>query len=183
MRNVNKKRQLFIFSVIFTTIAILTLYQALYAQQHPIKLGQLNFLLGEWIGEGGGTPGQGTGAFTFTNDLQNSIIIRRNYAEYPASADKPAYRHDDLTIIYQTPDDTIRAQYFDNERHVINYIVNADTLKKSATFISAVMPSSPRYRLTYSIAKTDTASIKFEIAPPGQPEAFSTFIEAAAHRK
>lgn len=67
------------------------------------------FLLDEWIGEGGGEPGRGAGGSTFTMELQNTILVRKNLAEYPATADRPAMRHDDLMIIYQEKGSTLAA--------------------------------------------------------------------------
>jgi len=46
-----------------------------------------------------------------------------------------------------------------------------------------VLPSSPRYRLTYVKTGSDTLTLRFEIAPPGKPDSFSTYIEAKAKRK
>ncbi len=87
-------------------------------------LEQLKFLEGDWVGEGGGGPGQGTGEFTFIPDLQGKVFVRKNFAEYPATKDKPAFRHDDLMIVHQKPGDTIRATYWDSEGNTINYTVS-----------------------------------------------------------
>ena len=35
----------------------------------------LEFLLGNWVAEGGGAPGQGTGGFSFAPDLQGTILL------------------------------------------------------------------------------------------------------------
>ena len=51
--------------------------------------------LGTWVGSGSGQPGQGAGEFSFKPELQGAVLVRHNYAEYPASKDKPGYRHDD----------------------------------------------------------------------------------------
>ena len=59
--------------------------------------GPLQFLVRNWTGEGGGEPGQGSGSFSFTPDLQGKILVRKNVAEYPPSKEKPAYKHDDLS--------------------------------------------------------------------------------------
>src|SRR5690349_5925928 len=84
----------------------------------------LQFLLGEWIGEGGGGPGEGSGAFAFARELQGKVLVRTNYAEYPASAERPAFRHDDLMIVYtDPPSGRPHAIYFDSEGHVIEYAV------------------------------------------------------------
>jgi hypothetical protein len=62
-----------------------------------------SFLLGEWTGVGSGQPGQGAGKFSFKPDLQRRVLVRTNYAEYPATKDRPAFRHDDLMIVYRGP--------------------------------------------------------------------------------
>lgn len=142
-----------------------------------------NFLLGEWKGQGGGEPGQGTGGFTFKPDLQQRVLVRTNYSEYPASKDRPAYRHDDLMVIYrEKPSSPVQAIYFDNEGHVIHYGVTIDSAAKTAVFLSQPEAGSPRYRLTYTAKGADAVSIKFEVAPPDKPEQFKTFIEARAKR-
>jgi hypothetical protein len=175
-----------VLSLIFiTAFSVLSFAQQTGAQPNAANgFDRLQFLLGDWVGEGGGdTPGKGSGDFSFAMDLQNKIMIRKSFSEYPATENKPAYRHDDLTIIYQTPDDTLRAIYFDNEGHVINYIVNIPADQKSAVFVSAPCDPNARYRLTYALTEEKKVAINFEIAPPGQPEAFSTYIEATAHKK
>jgi hypothetical protein len=54
---------------------------------------------------------------------------------------------------------------------------------KTIEFISEALPSNPRYRLTYRMTGGDALILKFEIAPPAKPDAFSTYIEAKAKRK
>jgi hypothetical protein len=166
--------------------AVLLLQATLAVAQQPTHacaLDSLGFLIGKWIGEGSGEPGQGTGAFTFGLDLQGKILIRRNHADYPATKDKPAYSHDDLMVMYEEPGDSLRAVYFDNEGHVINYGVYLLRKPKSVTFVSEIKPSAPRFRLTYVHSNDDRLKISFEIAPPGKPDAFAPYIEASAHRE
>ena len=170
----------------------LILLGAMLVAVHPAAAQQANdddvwaplrFLVGEWVGEGGGEPGQGTGGFSFQYDLQEKILVRRNYARYPATKGRPAYAHDDLMIMYAEPGRSgWQAIYFDNEGHVIHYVVSipADGIWE---FLSEAQPARPRYRLTYRETGADTLTIKFEIAPPGKPEAFTTYIEARARRK
>jgi len=157
----------------------------LCAQQpsRPSNWNGWEFLLGDWIGEGGGNPGQGTGGFTFTQDLQKQILVRKNHAEFPATADRSAFSHDDLMIVYQDPPKPARAVYFDNEGHVIHYTAEFSKDRNTLTFISDPIPSSPRFRMIYSKTSDKTLSIKFEIAPPGSPETFSTYLQSTAHRK
>jgi hypothetical protein len=138
------------------------------------------FLMGEWVGEGGGTS---AGGFSFSTDLQGAVIVRRNFAEYPPTKNKPAYRHEDLMVIYPQAGTGTRADYFDNEGHVIHYEVTFSLQSDTLTFLSEVTPMAPRFRLRYIKTGDTTLNIRFEIAAPGNPEAFSPYIEAAAHKK
>lgn len=136
--------------------------------------------LGTWQGTGTGQPGQGAGEFTFEPEVQGSVLVRHNYADYPATKDKPAYRHDDLMVIYADNDKT-RADYWDNEGHVIHYVVE---LSGKLVFVSDPAQPGPRFRLSYwKAGSDDTLKIVFEIAPPNDPGAFKTYIEASAKRK
>jgi len=56
--------------------------------------------LGTWEGAGSGDPGPGRGEFSLAPELQGAVLVRHNFSEYPASKDKPAYRHDDLMVVY-----------------------------------------------------------------------------------
>jgi hypothetical protein len=143
----------------------------------------LKFLEGDWVGDGSGEPGQGTGGFSFHLDLQGKILVRKSYAEYPATKDKPAYRHDDLMVFYY--DDAsagMRADYFDNEGHTIHYRVQVAADGKSCSMVSDPIPNTPTYRLSYSEVEPGRVKLKFEIAPPGDPPQFKTYIDASARR-
>jgi hypothetical protein len=137
--------------------------------------------LGAWESAGGGGSGQGSGTFTFTPELQGAVLVRRNYAQYPATKDKPAYRHDDLIVIY--PDASgkkTRADYWDNEGHVIHYVV--EFIDHKLVMVSEAGQPGPRYRLTYAKTGDNDLKLTFEIAPPEAPEKFKTYIEASAKR-
>ena len=135
----------------------------------------LRTLEGRWIGEGGGAT---AGEFSFTPEVQGSVLVRRSFAQYAATKDRPAYRHDDLMVIYGAAEP--RAVFFDNEGHVIHYRIQA--AGEAILFISDPEPSAPRFRLTYTRTTADRLKLKFEIAPPGKPDAFSPYIEATARR-
>jgi hypothetical protein len=87
-------------------------------------------------------------------------------------------------VVYKESDGAPpRAIYFDNEGHVINYSITIFPDQKTIEFVSDVLPSNPRYRLTYVKTGSDTLTLRFEIAPPGKPDSFSTYIQAKAKRK
>jgi hypothetical protein len=143
-----------------------------------------SLLGGTWVGEGGGGPGTGSGGFSFLLDLEGKIMVRRNTATYPATKDRPASRHEDLMVVYrESATSPLRADYYDSEGHVIHYAISMSQDGKSVQFLSDLVPSAPRYRLIYESAGTDGINIKFEIAPPEKPDAFTGYIEAKAWRK
>ncbi len=144
-----------------------------------------SWLVGDWIGEGSAADrGQGTGGFSFALDLQKNVLVRKNWADYPATNDHAAFRHDDLMVAYQeSPKDPVQAIFFDSEHHVIRYVADVSADGGAIQFTSEPQPSSPRYRLTYVKTGEATLTLKFEIAPPGKPDAFAAYIEAKAHRK
>ncbi len=138
----------------------------------------LAFLIGEWTGEGGGGPGQGSGEFSFLPDQGGKILVRKNRADYPAAKDRPAFSHTDLMIVFHDDGDSkLRAIYFDTEDHVIHYDVEPSADGSSVRFLSK------DYRLTYTKTGADQVALKFEIASPDQPGAFKTYIQASARRK
>ena len=152
-------------------------------QTKPDPWAAWRYLVGEWIGAGTGTPGEATGGFTFGFDLDSAVLVRRNYAEYPATKDRPAFRHDDLLIVYPGADSLHgSAIYFDNEKHVIRYATEFTPDRKLLTFLSDPSQPGPRFRMSYEKLTADTLGIKFDVAPPAKPEAFSTYITAKAYR-
>jgi hypothetical protein len=139
------------------------------------------FLIGEWVGEGGGVPGQGGGSLVFRFDLQRQVLLRKNHVDFPATSERPAFTHDDLTVIYPDPSGGMRAIYFDNEGHVIPYAISstADTI----VLVSEPEANAPRFRTTYSQRENGTVHTRFEIAPPGAPDAFVIYVEGSSKRK
>ncbi len=137
-------------------------------------------LLGTWIGEGGGDPGQGVGSSTFTMDLQNSVMVRKSHTSYPAANGRPAFDHDDLMIIYRDGG-ALRAFYVDNEGHSIRYDISV--AGDSIAFVSPASENAPRFRLSYVYAGPDRVRIYFEIAPPGQPDAFREYVTGSARKQ
>jgi hypothetical protein len=143
--------------------------------------GSVRYLVGDWVGEGSGKPGEGSGSFTFRFDLGESILVRRSHSEYPASGGKPAIVHDDLMVCYPDPaGGRILAIYFDNEGHVIHYGAETDGGER-LVLESDAKPSSPGFRLTYTKLAGDTVGIKFEIAAPGRAD-FVPYLSGKATR-
>jgi hypothetical protein len=142
------------------------------------------FLIGEWVGDGDGQPGRGTGEFTLKLDLKESVLVRRGVAEFPAANGQPASWHEDLMVVYrEEKGKPAKAIYFDSEGHVINYAVSFSGDTKTLTFLSEPQAKAPRFRLSYKQGKAGAVAVKFEISPPGDSDAFKTYLEGNAHRK
>jgi hypothetical protein len=122
----------------------------------------LQFLLGDWVGDGSGTPGDAAGAYSFHEELNGQILVRRSFADYTAQG---GGRHEDLLIVYAaTPAEPLHAMYFDSEGHVILY--NVATKPNAAVFESDTSQPGPRYRLSYTRIG-NALNGKFEVAPLG----------------
>jgi hypothetical protein len=159
------------------TLAFLFSLQAFAQSADPWK--PFEFLLGEWTGQGEGGPGQGTGGFSFQFDLQQKILVRKNFAESPAQNGRRAFRHDDLMIIYISEGSNHpQAIYFDSEGHSIRYTV--DAVNDSLVFESESAQPGPHYRLTYTPVG-ERLKGRFEIRAPGESQ-YKAYIDFAAHR-
>ena len=145
---------------------------------------QWNSLVGVWVGEGSGEPGQGSGGSAFSFDLQGRVLVRRSFADYPATKNRPAYRHDDVMFIYVDPaNQKTRAIFFDSEGHVIHYAASVSVDGSTFQFLSDPQPSAPRLRFTYVKDGPNRFRFQFEIAPAGSPEKFALYIQGAIRRK
>lgn len=138
---------------------------------------KLDFLIGEWTGIDEGNQ-KSSGGSTFYFSLDSNVIIRNNYADYPAANGRPAISHKDLMVIYKAKD-SIMASYYDNEGHIINYVISADSNK--AVFTSVPREGEPQFRLSYVITGSTTLDCIFEIAPPGKT--FFTYLTGKLKKK
>jgi hypothetical protein len=141
-----------------------------------------NRLVGEWVGDSGGQPGQGEGGASFRLELQGSVLLRRSWARL-AGPGGTVTSHEDLLLIYRGASATeARAMYWDNEGHTISYAARWSADGGTVTFLSAAVPGAPRFRLVYSGLLTDTPTVSFDVAPPGSPDAFKTHVSGRLRR-
>jgi hypothetical protein len=125
----------------------------------------LKFLIGDWSAQ--------DGAFSLNQELNGRILVRKNHSTAKGNV------HDDLMVIYRdSANDSIRATFWDNEGHVIQYKVTANG--NSAVFQSDASAPGPQYRLTYENKGPAQISIRFEVAPPGKD--FQIYLHATANR-
>ena len=172
------------FYLILLVLLLISVSKIAFCQNDEIIWNKWNYLIGSWKGEGEGKPGEGSGYFSFSKDLDSKILIRKNHSEYPATNDRPQIIHDDLMIVYLDAEfKPFKAIYFDNENHVINYSINYNDVNGSIIFISEPSDNSPRFRLTYIKLNENNLKIKFEFAPPGKPESFTIYLEGKAYKE
>jgi hypothetical protein len=163
-------------------VAVFIISIARMAQSAPPReLEPLSFLLGGWEAENQGRPDEGSGRTVFSRSLQDRVILRTNDAEYPASGDKPASRHDDLMVIYVAAG-TMRADYYDSEGHLIRYLATSPAAGQ-ALFVSDPVDGEPRYRLRYELAPGGSLKGEFAIAPPGEPDSFRPYLSWQSRRR
>lgn len=108
-------------------------------------------------------------------------MVRTNEATYSATSGRPASRHDDLLVIYNERE-SLRADYFDSEGHVIRYAVRPQNANV-VVFVSDPSPNEPRYRLTYSMAASGVLLGSFDIASPAAPDTFKPYLSWKARKR
>jgi len=166
---------------IVTFCLLIALSSSLSGQQANGGWEKWKYLIGEWVGEGNGQPGQGEGSFSFQTDLDGKVLVRKNHTVFPETAKYAAKVHDDLLYVYDgSRGGNQEAIYFDNEGNTIKYKVSFTD--NSIVMTSEKSSSSPRFRLSY--IKIDDKSVKiiFEMAQPDAPEAFRTYLEGKANK-
>jgi hypothetical protein len=155
--------------------------QLLSGQQPENQWEKWNILIGEWIGEGTGQPGQNEGRFSFQTDLDGKILVRKNHTAFPETPTSKAMIHDDLLIVYPgTAGGAQEAIYFDNEGNTIKYKVSFT--ENSIILTSDVTPNIPRFRLSYIFIDKKTVNITFDMASPQSPDEFRMYLEGKAFK-
>src|SRR5262249_25708187 len=116
-------------------------------------------------------------------ELDGTVLIRRSFSEYAATSERPGFRHDDLMVVYQDGNE-LRATYFDSEGHKIQYSVGFSADKRTLTFISQPSQSAPRFKFVFYRQQSENKlKFQFDIAPPGNPDVFSKYVDGSAIRK
>ena len=168
-----KPQKLFIMTILLVSC------QLLFGQLTKNPWEKWNFLIGEWVGQGNGQPGQGEGKFSFQADLDGNILVRKNHTSFPETANSKAFVHEDLLIVYPGSEAQLQeAIYFDNEGHTIKYKVTFT--ENSVILTSDLVAGTPRFRLKYVPIDSNTVKIDFEMASPEKPEEFKMYLSGKA---
>ena len=133
-------------------------------------------LIGNWSGEGSGVPGDGTGSFSFTLDLEQNILVRKR--DYIYIGEKQYFLFNDLMIIYFNNGTPSKAIFFDSEGYSRNYSISYSD--KLISFISDIS-QTPTFRIIYTIIDDNNVNLKFEISRDGVN--YITYVEEIGKRK
>ena len=137
------------------------------------------FLVGSWTADPNPKEPGVTGSTVFRFDLDRNILTRENKADYPPQDGKPAQRHRDLMVIFADDSGALKATYWDNEPHTIQYDVTASP--GEVFFTTPAGTSGPRFRLVYRRTVVDgKVAGRFDIAMPGGE--FKPYKEWTMHR-
>ncbi|MGD0342812.1 MAG: hypothetical protein ABSA76_14005, partial [Bacteroidales bacterium] len=162
-------------------ILFVNVYFSVSGQQATGGWEKWKYLIGEWVGEGNGQPGQGEGSFSFQTDLDGKVLVRKNHTVFPETVKSAVKVHDDLLYVYASSrDGNQEAIYFDNEGNTIKYKVSFT--ENSIVLTSEKSSSSPRFRLSYTKIDDTSVKISFEMAQPNAPETFRTYLEGKANK-
>ena len=169
-------------SIIFLLFVAVYPFDARSQTASTAHWGALDRLIGSWVSDpgSGGAPGQATkGGETWSHDLNNDILVRRDFSEYPKSSGRTVLRHEGLMVVAPNMQQSYTAHYYDNEGHTIAYLVAASDT--AIVFTSNPIPNAPQFRLTYrpiGAAYEET----FEIAGPNQPGMFHPYVKGVIRR-
>ena len=121
------------------------------------------------------------GRYTFARELGGHVLAR--HATSDPSCTAPTNfdcAHSDLLYVFQdAPGAALRADYFDNEGHVIHYDVSKPT-PTSVVFLSAPGPG-PQFRLAYELS-AGVMTGRFQMHMAGQGD-WRTYLEWSGRRK
>jgi hypothetical protein len=166
---------------IITVFLLIAFCQIVSGQKSLNSWEKWNYLIGEWVGEHNGQPGQGEGKFSFQTDLEGNILVRKSHTVFPKTEKSAEIIHDDLLIIYQPAGNgTQEAIYFDNEGHTIKYKVTFTD--KTIALTSDIDPNATRFRFTYTEIDTKSVNASFEMASPKSPEEFKMYLSGKAFK-
>ncbi len=148
----------------------------------PLKA--LSFLEGTWEAktQGGSAGAQSAGTYVFQMELKHHVLGR--HSNNDAGCKGPVdfdCNHSDLLYIF--PDEgkkTLKAIYFDNEGHVIHYIVTVPQ-PTLAVFLSDPSNPGPQFQLVYELIN-GTMFGRFQIRMPGDT-AWKTYLDWSGGKK
>ena len=140
----------------------------------------LRFLEGTWEARtGAGSSAKVVGTYVFARELKGHVLARHGTVAGCTGPESFDCQHtDQLTVFQDRPGAPLKAIYFDNEGHVIQYGVSL-TDPSTAEFLSEPGPG-PRFRLIYHLEGRVMFG-KFQAQMPGG-ESWNSYLEWSGKR-
>ena len=137
-----------------------------------MELEELNYLVGDWRDQlRTGEPGTATASGeSWRLALGGRILVREAWCEFPAKGDQPAFRHEDLLVLFVEGEADVRGVFWDNQGHWIRYRdVHRDPDGQGVGLVSDPVAPGPRQWLQYRFEAPDRLSAVFSLHPSGAP--------------
>ena len=172
-RGVGMRRVCFVLGILSLWSWPLLVAQAAAAKPDPWA--GLRFLIGTWEAKtiGGGAQAQSTGSYSFQFELGGHVLARHSVGGACKGPEHFNCEHSDLLYVFPEGG-ALRAIYFDNEGHVIHYVVS---IPRAGALVLLSEPErpGPQFRLSYELSR-DVLTGKFQVRMPGQAE-FASYLE------
>jgi len=147
-------------------------------------LAPLEYLVGKWhVTYRTGDPGTATGGEeAWSSEAGGAVLARRAWCEFPETPKRPAFRHEDLLVVYADAEARLQGVFWDNEGHVHFYrhVQVADAQDGVRMVTDPAMPG-PRQALEYRFAPPDRTSAVFSLLLPGAPD-FKAYLQWECRR-
>ena len=147
-------------------------------------LAPLEYLVGKWhVTYRTGDPGTATGGEeAWSSEAGGAVLARRAWCEFPETPQRPAFRHEDLLVVYADAEARLQGVFWDNEGHVHFYrhVQVADAGDGVRMVTDPAMPG-PRQALEYRFAPPDRTSAVFSLLLPGAPD-FKAYLQWECRR-
>ncbi|MGD0588666.1 MAG: hypothetical protein ABSA63_07760 [Thermoplasmata archaeon] len=142
-------------------------------------LAPLEYLVGNWnVTNRTGSPGVATGGEeSWLSEVGGTLLTRRSWCEFPQTPQRPAFRHEDLLVIYVDSESRLQGVFWDNEGHVhfyrhVQVAVGGDGVR---LVTDAAIPG-PRQALEYQFLPPNRTSAVFSLLVPGAPD-FKPYLQ------
>ena len=147
-------------------------------------LAPLEYLVGKWnVSYRSGDPGTATGGEeAWAREAGGAVLTRRAWCEFPETPQRPAFRHEDLLVIYADTESRLQGVFWDNEGHVHFYrhVQAADAGDGVRLVTDAAIPG-PRQALEYRFVPPNRTSAVFSLLLPGAPD-FRPYLQWECRR-
>ena len=150
----------------------------------PSPLAPLKYLAGKWtVTSRRGDPGTATGGEeSWSFEAGGAVLVRRAWCEFPETAQRPAFRHEDLLVVYADPESKLQGVFWDNEGHVHFYrTVQAAVAGDGVRLVTDAAVPGPRQALEYRFDPPGRTSAVFRLLLPGAAD-FKTYLEWECRR-